>query len=180
LSLARSDPFARLYAHISGIGGAVGVISLFRDAVEWRGFFRDLVEFWGAYVTPIARFLFGWIELIVPVTFPSLLYDYLMLGLIFALGVPRFRVWIEAETRTLKTSTRKLLGDRTDWADYLWTVGVIALIAWPVYLAFVLVLCVDYVAPNMRTSVIYYLLSPFLYGLLFFGLNYALFAAGLD
>lgn len=171
------NPFVRLYTHLSAIGGGLGLISLFRDLIEWRGFLGTVVEFWRQHVTPIAEFLFGWIAELLGVDWPCAVYDYLTLGVIFALGIPRLRIWVSSQSGS-QFSIRELLGKDQNWTPWLVLMPIIAVIAWPIYLLYLAVLSSEYMGPRTRFNVLYQLLSPLMVAAALIAINLILIALG--
>lgn len=117
------NPFGRIYGHVSGALGAVGLVSIVDDIQRLPSFAGEIAGIWQRFVTPVGRALFGWLADLSPIALPSWTFDYLVIGLIFAVGILRVAFFDAAR------------GD----PDGPLTVGIYvaaALLAWPLLLLF--------------------------------------------
>jgi hypothetical protein len=87
------SPLMVLYTNLSGLAGAVGLINLFRDLIEWRGLFNGVADLWREYVTSTMALLFSWVGPLLRIELFPAFYDYLVIGILMALGVPRYALW---------------------------------------------------------------------------------------
>ena len=88
---SKRTSFARTYAHVSAFGGALSLLNVFKDIVEWRSFFAGFIVWWQQAITPLARGLFFWLEIIWPWPWPDWGYDYVVLCILMGLGVVRLK-----------------------------------------------------------------------------------------
>lgn len=117
------NPFGRIYGYVSGVFGAIGLVSIVDDVQRLPSFAGEIAGVWQRFVTPVGRVLFGWLVDLSPIALPTWTFDYLVIGLIFAIGVLRVALFDAGR------------GD----PDGLLTVGtyvIAALLAWPVLLVF--------------------------------------------
>lgn len=87
---SKRTSFARTYAHVSAFGGALSLLNVFKDIVEWRSFFAGFIIWWQHTITPLVRSLFFWLEYIWP-GWPDWGYDYILLCILMGSGVVRLR-----------------------------------------------------------------------------------------
>jgi len=79
---------------LSSIASAVTLLSVFDNLVAIREEMRQFIDAWSAVVSPISRFLFGWIRDFIPFELPSAFEDYLVVGVLT--GVSSTRAWLVA------------------------------------------------------------------------------------
>lgn len=182
------NPFYRLYNHAAGIAGAVGLLNIFKNVVEWRSFFLGLIYWWQQYITPLSEAAFSWMPLVWPFGWPPWGYDYIVFSLLFGLGGARIAVpgVFSGEESDFMPVRGSLIYRQ---AVYLargigWITAMLVTIAllWPLFIAlFIFVFVAEKVTGGkislhmLRIAFMFF--SPFIYFCIFVLLNYALFFA---
>jgi hypothetical protein len=60
--------------------GALGLLSLAEDLLQWQQQFQTWIDAWQAFSRPVAMFLFGWLIDLWPWELPEWTLDYLIVG----------------------------------------------------------------------------------------------------
>jgi hypothetical protein len=82
-------PLANAWSVGSSIIGAIGLLNITQGMLELKNGLRQLVDAWQAVVSPVARFLFGWIRIELNVDLPLWFEDYLAIGVIVGFSIVR-------------------------------------------------------------------------------------------
>jgi hypothetical protein len=127
------NPWLALWNKFSSIGGALGLCSVFRDIVEWKTFFADLINAWAYFTRPVSELLFGWLFALLYMPFPDVIKDYLLLSLIIASGLVRHTSFLPSTMRDISKSKFKII---LIIYNALYVIGQILLcmIIWPLVL----------------------------------------------
>ena len=182
----------RAYGHVSGLVGAATFANVFKDAVEWRTFILQFIQWWQSTIRPLLHYLFWWIEELWPWTWPEWGYDYVVLSLVFGLGGARFfSLMLPVRTRAFR-----LISKFSDGAPYhsqterkaawklvgrLILATAFVILFWPLFLVGLLAFALlswlnDGFSPQMREAIFLALSPVFYFGVLLI-LNYGLFFA---
>jgi hypothetical protein len=96
----KNDPLGIAIRQFGAIGGAVSLVNLVKDSLEWQHAIGKWLDAIRAFTRPVATFLFGWIPILLHLPFPGAVKDYLVVGVITALAL--FRALIVEEKETTK------------------------------------------------------------------------------
>jgi hypothetical protein len=77
-----NDPLELSFRHFGALLGAVGLLSLLKDAMEWQHNLALYLDAFRAFTRPIAGFLFGWIPAMFHLSLTGAAKDFLTVGLI--------------------------------------------------------------------------------------------------
>jgi hypothetical protein len=69
--------------------GALGLLSLAEDLLQWQDQFQTWIDAWQAFSRPIAMFLFGWLANLSPWELPDWWMDYIAMGIIVSASSAR-------------------------------------------------------------------------------------------
>jgi hypothetical protein len=88
----KPDPVGFTFRQLGSLAGAIALLNLLRDLVEWNSYLRDAAEWYPdflmaldafrAFTRPIAQFLFGWIPALFHLSLTGAAKDYLTVGTI--------------------------------------------------------------------------------------------------
>jgi hypothetical protein len=118
----RTSTFILAGSAVAGVAGAIQLLSILNEILPLRGVLIAALDMWRLWASPFAQYLFSWIDLIIPMPLPAIVFDNLLLGLILAIGFLRF-----AFSGTWHLQLLECVG-------YFLT----ALFLWPVYLVAIL------------------------------------------
>jgi hypothetical protein len=160
------QPFALL--------GALGLISLVQDLLQWQEQIGLWIDAWQAVTRPIIQFLFGWIPALLKWPFPWWAQDYLTLSLISAGAFVRAAV-----VTNIDDFNRRLTDDKLSVYIGLTLFYIFAIFIWPVAVVFKVIpdLARSYKS-NKEISGTLVFLETFVWAALIIAINYALLFAG--
>lgn len=171
-----TNPFLQFYVHITGIAGALSLVNLFDDLVKFKQLILRIAGMWEAVAGPIAHFLFGWFvyRIIVSDQIREPIEHFLLLGLIFGLGILRFYYVFSVQTVRLRGSFAEAPVIKV--ALILFPITLFFyFMAWPVWillLSIVILLAEDF--NESRASYLFAVYAPVLYFALLLVINRAL------
>lgn len=78
----KSDPLGTAIRQFGAVAGAVSLLGLAKDALEWQHDIATWIDAFRHFTRPIATFLFGWIPAFFHWPFPGWVKDYLTVGIV--------------------------------------------------------------------------------------------------
>lgn len=83
----------KVWSTLGVLGGVLSLSSMAEAIVSWPAFVKLVIEKYQEFVHPIFNFIFGWL----PFSIPTLVFDYLVIGLIWFFALVRAATKIQFE-----------------------------------------------------------------------------------
>jgi hypothetical protein len=85
---------------------AIGMLSLAEDLLQWQEQFQTWIDAWQAFSRPLALFLFGWLNNILPWALPYWWTEYVTMGMIICGILVRAWFFLFGESYRQRRSNR--------------------------------------------------------------------------
>jgi hypothetical protein len=162
------DALGIAFRQFGALLGAVGLLSLLKDALEWQHNLALYLDAFRALTRPIATFLFGWIAELFHWSFPGWEKDYLTVGVITT-----FALLGTAFVRGLSINDIR----RPNIVSIV-ILGLLFVLVWPLGIAMFVVVYFDKDAPPRGKLAMRVFASVFVYAAIMIVVNYALIYGG--
>ncbi len=167
--------------------GALGLLSLAEDLLQWQDQFQTWIDAWQAFSRPVAMFFFGWLIDLWPWNLPDWVLDYLIAGSIVAISLVRAQViatysnyysYLKLSKSSGLSFNRSMLNNFVIAQFVFIALSPLVILFWPLSIIYCLYLYSFRAQNDFDKNALMVFFESFIWAALLIAINYAWLASG--